>query len=41
MYAIFSNPSEELRKIEQFLGLKPFITKDHFYFNSTKGSIHV
>ena len=29
-------PVDELRKVENFLGLKPFITQDHFVYNTEK-----
>ena len=32
-----SNPYKELKKVEKFLNLKPFIEKNHFIFNSHKG----
>ena len=31
------NPVEELQKIENFLGLQPFFTADHFVYNAEKG----
>ena len=31
------NPFEEVKKVEKFLNLRPFITKEHFYYNSKKG----
>jgi hypothetical protein len=32
-----SNPYKELKKVEKFLNLKPFIEQNHFIFNSHKG----
>lgn len=31
------NPYEEVKKVEQFLGIPPCLTKDKFVFSSTKG----
>ena len=31
------NPYEEVKKAEKFLNLRPFITKEHFFFNKQKG----
>ena len=31
------NPVQELQDVERFLGLAPFITKDHFVYNESKG----
>ena len=30
------NPVQELQKVERFLGLKPFITEDHFVYSARK-----
>lgn len=35
--AFIKNPSEELQKVEKFLGLDNQLTSDKFFFNSTKG----
>lgn len=32
-----TNPASELKKLQDFLGLNTVITREHFYFNSTKG----
>jgi hypothetical protein len=32
-----TNPFKEVKKIEKFLNLKSFFTKEHFAFNSKKG----
>lgn len=34
---LVSDPSGELARVEQFLGLRPLIAADWFYFNTTKG----
>ena len=34
---LVKNPTEELEKVEKFLGLEHKLTKDHFYFNETRG----
>ncbi|CAH1780566.1 unnamed protein product, partial [Owenia fusiformis] len=34
---LITNPAMEMVKVEQFLGLEPFITTDTFYFNKTLG----
>jgi len=34
---LVANPVEELRGIERFLGLRPVLTKDLFYFNKSRG----
>lgn len=31
------NPFEEMKEVENFLNLKPFIERNHFIFNATKG----
>lgn len=31
------DPYSELKLVERFLGLKPFLKRDHFVFNATKG----
>ena len=35
--SFISNPYKELKKVENFLNLKPFIERKHFVFNSEKG----
>lgn len=32
-----TNPAAELKKLQDFLGLRQIITEEHFFFNSTKG----
>lgn len=34
---LIRDPAAELAKVQQFLNLKQLITRDHFYFNETKG----
>ncbi|XP_063285025.1 heparan sulfate glucosamine 3-O-sulfotransferase 6 [Pelobates fuscus] len=34
---LVSNPSEEMGRVQDFLGLKRIITDKHFHFNETKG----
>jgi hypothetical protein len=34
---LIKKPWHEIRKVEMFLGLKPEITRQNFFFNSTKG----
>ncbi|KAL6087649.1 hypothetical protein STEG23_017367 [Scotinomys teguina] len=34
---LVSDPAGELRRVQDFLGLKRIITDKHFYFNQTKG----
>jgi hypothetical protein len=34
--ALTSDPSTQMQRVENFLGLKPFYTQDNFYFNSAK-----
>lgn len=34
---LFRDPVQEIKKVEKFLGLKPFIDEKLFYFNKTKG----
>lgn len=34
---LIKNPVIELKKVEVFLGVRPFFQKDMFYFNQTKG----
>ncbi|XP_034363778.1 heparan sulfate glucosamine 3-O-sulfotransferase 3A1 isoform X1 [Arvicanthis niloticus] len=34
---LVSDPAGELRRVQDFLGLKRIITNKHFYFNQTKG----
>ena len=34
---LVKNPAAEIKLVEKFLGLKPYITQDNFYFNKTKG----
>lgn len=34
---LIKRPAKEIKLVERFLKLKPFITKDNFYFNESKG----
>lgn len=34
---LIKNPAKEVRLVEKFLNLKPFISDDNFFFNETKG----
>ena len=34
---LIRNPANEMKSVELFLGLKPFINERLFYYNSTKG----
>ena len=34
---LIKNPVVEIKKIEKFLGLREFFTKDHFYFHPGNG----
>ena len=34
---LVTNPGEEMRKVQNFLGLRTFITEDHFLMNKTRG----
>jgi len=34
---LVDRPAEELRRVEKFLGLRPFVDQRHFYYNTTKG----
>ena len=34
---LITNPAVEIKAVEKFLGLEPFITENNFYFNKTKG----
>lgn len=34
---LISDPLAELKEVERFLGLSPYLTKEHFHFNSAKG----
>jgi Sulfotransferase domain len=34
---LISDPISEVKKLEEFLGLEPVITEDHFVFNEIKG----
>lgn len=34
---LVDRPADEVRRVEEFLGLRPFVDEQHFYFNATKG----
>lgn len=34
---LVTNPGEEVRKVQKFLGLEPVITDKHFFFNERRG----
>ena len=34
---LVANPAEELQKVERFLGLRPKLTKELFYYNKRRG----
>lgn len=34
---LIKRPAKEIKLVERFLNLKPFITEDNFYFNESKG----
>jgi hypothetical protein len=34
---LVTNPGEEMRKVQRFLGLEPLITEEHFLLNKTRG----
>lgn len=35
--ALTSDPALQMQRVEKFLGLRPHITSDNFYFNPLKG----
>jgi hypothetical protein len=35
--ALTSDPATQMQRVENFLGLRPFYTRDNFYFNPAKG----
>ncbi|VDO92013.1 unnamed protein product [Soboliphyme baturini] len=34
---LITDPLEEIRQVERFLELRPFVRQDHFFYNSSKG----
>ncbi|XP_062581286.1 heparan sulfate glucosamine 3-O-sulfotransferase 6-like [Saccostrea cucullata] len=34
---LVTNPGEEMRKVQEFLGLRPLLTDKHFFMNKTRG----
>nr|KAG5713503.1 hypothetical protein BaRGS_025051 [Batillaria attramentaria] len=34
---LISNPAQVMAEVQEFLGLKPYITEKHFYMNATRG----
>ena len=34
---LIKHPAQEIKKVEKFLGLSEFYTKDHFFFHADNG----